>query len=43
MNISKEELILERWNSVDFILKNELTYKSGVPELLQKLKDQGFL
>lgn len=42
MNISKEELIQERWSSVDDILKNELTYKDGVPELLLWFKDNGF-
>ena len=42
MNISKEELINERWSSVDDILKNELTYKDGVPELLLWFKDNGF-
>ena len=42
MNISKDELILERWDSVDSILKSELTYKHGVPELLRELKEQGF-
>lgn len=43
MNISKEELINERWSSVDDILKNELTYKDGVPELLLWFKDNGFM
>lgn len=42
MSISKEELINERWSSVDDILKNELTYKDGVPELLLRFKENGF-
>ena len=42
MNISKEELILERWGSVESILKYELTYKPGVPELLKQLKERDF-
>lgn len=42
MNISREQLISERWSSVDFILRNELTYKDGVPELLHRLKEEGF-
>ena len=42
MNISKEQLIQERWASVDYFLRNELTYKSGVPELLNLLKSMGF-
>lgn len=42
MNISKEDLIRERRARVDTILKNEVTYKVGVPEVLQKLKEQGF-
>lgn len=43
MNISKEQLIQERWASVDFILRNELTYKLGVSELLNLLKSKGFV
>ena len=42
MNISKDELILERWDSVESILKYELTYKHGVPELLRELKERAF-
>lgn len=43
MDISKEELINKRWASVDFILRNELSYKDGVRELLRELKSRGFI
>ena len=42
MNISAQELIRERWASVDSILREELTYKDGVVELLKKLKSLRF-
>ena len=42
MNISAPELISERWASVASILRNELTYKDGVAELLKKLKSLRF-
>lgn len=43
MNISKDQLVQERWSGADFVLRNRLTYKDGVPELLKLLKSRGFI